>query len=192
MQHKEIRSHSIPTEISESRTRSSCCSQAGVPCVMNLQKGRCSECARHGHTCNSQVIWIEHEEVRKSRGNLAAQLEEAEEEVDALAQKSTEHRARIRSLRKQLIVKDQKGTVAQDLEVAYVADAGRLEREMFAGNAKPIPTDLSSFDPYSVDGGLHQSPKHWSVLNGDPFPVLGFTHGDFSASGNIADIEPSS
>lgn len=73
MQHKEIRSHSIPTEISELRTRSSCCPQPGVPCVMNLQKGRCSERARHGHTCNSQMIWIEHEgseSPRKSSGPL--------------------------------------------------------------------------------------------------------------------------
>lgn len=82
--------------------------------------------------------------------------------------------------------------MAQDLEVVCVADAGRVERKMFAENAKPIPTDLSSFDPYSVDGGLHQSPEHRSVLNGERSPVLGFTHGDFSASGNIADIGPSS
>lgn len=189
MQHKEIRSHSIPTENSESQTRRSRCSQAGVPCLMNLQKGKCTEFARHGHTCDSQVIRIQHEEVQRPQGNLAAQLEEAEEEEDALAEKLTEHRARIRNLQKQLTVKDQEEVAAQDLEVASAADAGRLEGGMFAGNGKPIPTDLSTFDPYSMDGGLHRSPKHWSVLNGDQTPSLGFTHGDFSASGNIAGKE---
>lgn len=142
---------------------------------MDLRTGRCAECARHGQSCNSQVTRIEYEKIRKSREKLAAQLEEAEEEEDVLTRKLLEHRARIRRLRKQLRMKEQKEEQAQELEAASIKEAESLEQELFAENTAPIPLDLPSFTPYPLDGRLLMTPEQWSALEGTPFPTLGFT-----------------
>jgi hypothetical protein len=158
------------------------CTAAKVPCVMDLRTGRCAECARHGQACNSQVTRIEYEKIRKSREKIAEQLEAAEEEEDELTKKLLEHRSRVRRLRKQLRMKEQKESQAQDLEASSIAEAERLEAEFLAVSSEPISADLASFDPYPMDGRLLMSPEQWSNLEGVPFPVLGFT-GDDSGPG---------
>lgn len=149
---------------------------------MDLRTGRCAECARHGQSCNSQVTRIEYEKIRKSREKIAAQLEAAEEEEDELTRKLLEHRSRVRRLRKQLRMKEQKEAQAQEAEASSIAEAERLEEELLAASLEPISADLTSFDPYPMDGRLLLSPEQWSNLEGVPFPVLGFT-GDDSGPG---------
>lgn len=156
-------------------TRCYHCVQANVPCVMDLRTGRCAECARHGQSCNSQVTRIEYEKIRKSREKISAQLEEAEEEEDALTRKLLEHRARVRRLRKQLRMKEQKETEAQELEVASIQDADDLEQSLFSLNSEPIPMDMLSYDRFPMDGRLLMSPEQWSALEGVSFPFLGST-----------------
>lgn len=158
------------------------CAAANVACVMDLRTGRCAECARHGQSCNSQVTRIEYEKIRKSREKIAAQLEAAEEEEDELTRKLLEHRSRVRRLRKQLRMKEQKEAQAQDAEAASVAEAQRLEEEFLSVSAEPIPAGLESFEPYPFDGRPMMTPEQWSALEGAPFPVIGFT-GDDSGPG---------
>lgn len=150
---------------------------------MDLRTGHCAECARHGHSCNSRVTRVEYEKIRRSREELAHQLEEAEEEEDALTQKLLEHRARVRRLRKQLKMKEQEKSAAQELKAASITDAVQLEREFLSESAEPIPAELLSFDPFPMDGRLLMSPEQWSALDGVPFPVLGFTGDAFVTAG---------
>ena len=154
------------------------CATANVSCVMDLRTGRCAECARHGQSCNSQVTRIEYEKIRKSREKIASQLEAAEEEEDELTKKLLEHCSRVRRLRKQLQMKEQKEAQVQELEASSIAEAERLETELFATSSEPIPADLTTFEPYPMDGRLLLSPEQWSTLEGVPFPVLGFTSDD--------------
>jgi hypothetical protein len=158
------------------------CNAAGVPCVMDLRTGRCAECARHGQSCNSQVTRIEYEKIRKSREKIASQLEAAEEEEDELTRKLLEHRSRVRRLRKQLRMKEQKEAQAQEVEAASIAEAEQLEAELLAASSEPISADLATFDTFPMDGRLLMSPAQWSDLEGVPFDVLGFT-GDDSGPG---------
>lgn len=158
------------------------CATANVSCVMDLRTGRCAECARHGQSCNSQVTRIEYEKIRKSREKIASQLEAAEEEEDELTRKLLEHRSRVRRLRKQLQMKEQKESQAQELEASSIAEAERLEAEILSASSEPISADLATFEPFPMDGRLLMSPEQWSNLEGVPFPVLGFT-GDDSGPG---------
>ena len=156
-------------------TRCHHCSSVDKECKVDLRTGRCSECARLGQSCNQQVTRIEYEKIRATRLKIARQLEEAEEEEDAMTRKLLEHRARVRRLRKQLRMKEEKEAVAQDREAASIAEAERAERELQDLFAKPIPLDLPFCEPVSFDGRLWKSPSEWSALDGVPFSVLGGT-----------------
>lgn len=165
------------------------CAQANTACVMDLRTGRCAECARHGQSCNSQVTRIEYEKIRRSREKLAAQLEAAEEEEDALTRKLFEHRARVRRLRKQLKMKEQKESSAQEAEALSIADSEQFEAE-FSSAVDPVPIDLPSFDPFPLDGRLLMSPAQWSALEGAPFETLGYT-GDPSGANSPGPVPAS-
>lgn len=179
---KQRLSHNISADGFTMPTKCFHCTSAGVPCVMDLRTGRCAECARHGQSCNSQVTRIEYEKIRKSREKIAAQLEAAEEEEDELTRKLLEHRSRVRRLRKQLRMKEQKEAQAQDAEASSIAEAERLEAELLSASSEPIPAGLESFEPYPFDGRLLMSPEQWSTLEGTPFNVLELT-GDDSGPG---------
>jgi hypothetical protein len=79
-------------------------------------------------------------------------------------------------------MKEQKEAQAQDLEASSIAEVEQLEAEFLAATSEPLPADLTSFDPFPMDGRLLMSPEQWSNLEGVPFPVLGFT-GDDSGPG---------
>lgn len=79
-------------------------------------------------------------------------------------------------------MKEQKEAQAQELEASSIAEAEKLEAELFTADSEPIPADLTSFDPFPIDGRLLMSLEQWSTLEGVPFPMLGFT-GDDSGPG---------
>jgi hypothetical protein len=128
------------------------------------------------------VTRIEYEKIRKSRKKIASQLEAAKEEEDELTRKLLEHRSRVRRLRKQLRMKEQKEAQAQEVEAASIAEAEQLEAELLAASSEPISADLATFDTFPIDGRLLVSLAQWSNLEGVPFDVLGFT-GDDSRPG---------
>ena len=107
------------------------------------------------------------------RAKIAKQLEEAEEEEDAMTRKLLEHRARVRRLRKQLRMKELKEVRAQDAEAASIQEADRLERELFADNADPIPLELPANNRLPMDGRLWMSPSDWAAWDGQSWNSLG-------------------
>ncbi|KAM0708541.1 hypothetical protein Q7P35_005193 [Cladosporium inversicolor] len=144
--------------------------QTDLPCQQNVFTALRLTC---------RVSWISGlVAAQNAPDTIAAQLEAAEEEEDELTRKLLEHRSRVRRLRKQLRMKEQKEAQAQEAEASSIAKAERLEEELLAASLEPILADLTSFDPYPMDGRLLLSPEQWSNLKGVPFPILGFTSDD--------------
>jgi hypothetical protein len=178
-QRKEQLSHDIAAVGFIMPTRCFHCEKAGTECKVDIRSGRCSECARHGQSCNQQVTRIEYEKIRKIREKISKELEEAEEEEDKLTRKLLEHRSRVRRLRKQLRLKEVKELQAQEREAEAIAEAEVLERELLPPDPvpEPIPLDLPSFVPSLFDDRLLMDPRSWSALDGAPWETLGFEAG---------------
>lgn len=149
------------------------CTQASVLCLTDLRTGRCVECARLGQSCNWQTTRIEYENFRRSRDKVAKELELAEAAEDNLTRRLLEHRARVRRLRQQLRIKDEKESEAQDLEAESIAEATRLEKEFLVDFVEPFPVDLPPFDSYSVESQFMMSSEVWSSLDEVPCSTLG-------------------
>lgn len=139
-------------------TRCYHCTKANKECKVDLRSGRCSECALNAQSCNLQITRIEYERIRKEQLNVAKELDEAEEEEDAITEKLLAHRRKIRCLRKQLRMKESKEQKAQDKEEASIAEAAQLEQELASDPSEPIPLDLPSFDVMPMEGRLLLSP----------------------------------
>lgn len=161
---KEFLAANILSDGFEMPTKCYHCVAANKACVVDIRSGRCAECAGHGQSCNLQVTRVEYEKIRKVREKVAKELEEAEEAEDALTQKLLEHRARVRRLRKSLRMKEKAEVVAQDKEVASIAEAKRLEAELSLLASDPLPFELPPNDTFPFDGRLWMSPQAWDEL----------------------------
>jgi septal ring factor EnvC (AmiA/AmiB activator) len=137
------------------------CTQTGVPCQADLRTGRCVECARLGQSCNKQVTRIAYEKIRRSREKVTKELEETEAAEDDLTRKLLELRVRVRRLRKQLNVREEKESQAQDCEAESIAEAVRCEEELLMHPMQSFPLDSATFEPYLVDGLPTMSPQAW-------------------------------
>lgn len=145
------------------------CVVSDSECKVDLRTGRCSECAKLGQSCNQQITRIEYEKIRKAREKVARDLEQAEEEEDELTRKLLEHRSRVRRLRKQLKMRNEQEAVAQDREVAAIAESEQLERELEGLMAAPVVADIPPNLPLPLDGRLWLTASEWRAMDGASF-----------------------